>query len=58
MLLRLLLPPLQGLDEELITVCPNQASLDSTKKLRKEGKKGVFLFMHKRTYTFNVLIKD
>lgn len=31
-LLRVLLAPLQGLDEELVAVCPNQASLDSMKK--------------------------
>lgn len=31
-LLRVLLAPLQGLDEKLVAVCPNQASLDSTKK--------------------------
>lgn len=31
-LLRLLLTPLQGLNEELAAVCPNQASLNSTKK--------------------------
>lgn len=38
-LLRVLLAPLQGLDEKLVAVCPNQASLDPTKKQGKGGKK-------------------
>lgn len=37
-LLRVLLAPLQGLDEKLVAVCPNQASLESRKKQGKGGK--------------------